>query len=132
MSVRCFMVVQDDEHLWRRVEGDDGTRWKHFELPAGAMWDANWFPPEWGRGGDGRYLCVKLPDGGEWAIDGQSSNCSRKGEDHDCWCRHGDPPRLTVDKNPEPGRTTCVAGAGSIVSQYGWHGFLRDGEFVEV
>lgn len=41
---------------------------------------------------------------------------------HKCWCRHGEAPNFTVDKNG----VTCIAGAGSI--QIGnYHGFLQNG-----
>ena len=44
---------------------------------------------------------------------------------HRCWCRHGEPPNITVDKNGP----TCPAGAGSIQCN-DWHGYLRNGELV--
>lgn len=97
----------------------------------GAMCDA-WWLHDWERyaGPDGRSLMVICPDGAQWTIDGQASNCTRKGDDHDCWCRHGEPPVITVDKTPEPGRSTCQAGGGSIDTGHGYHGFLRDGRFT--
>jgi hypothetical protein len=65
-----------------------------------------------------------------------ASNCDRKGEDHDCWCVHGEAPNLTINKTPAPGRSTCSAGAGSIWSKQGqsdeWHGFVTNGELVQV
>lgn len=95
------------------------------DAPPGAMWDADWMPDAW-RGPDGIALCVKLPDGSDWLVDAQASNCTRPGEDHKCWIRHGDPRTepVTVDKNGE----TCAAGAGSIQSG-NYHGFLRNGVF---
>lgn len=45
---------------------------------------------------------------------------------HKCWCRHGEPPDVHVDKVGE----TCGAGAGSIAYP-GWHGFLHHGALVE-
>lgn len=104
---------------------DTGERMRLRDAPPGAMWDAEWMPSAH-KQPDGRYLVVKLPNGRDWAIDGHASNCTRPGEDHDCWCRHGEPPDLTIDKTPLPGRSTCAAGAGSIGSE-GYHGFLRDG-----
>lgn len=91
----------------------------------GACWDAAWIPYD--RGEDGIYLMVRLPDGHDWAVDSQASNCTRPGEPHRCWVRHGDPRecRVTVDKNGD----TCAAGAGSIATP-GWHGFLRNGLLV--
>ena len=76
------------------------------------------------RGPDGICLIVKCPNGRDWYVDSEASNCTRKGEPHQCWCRHGDPRecRVTVDKNGD----TCAAGAGSI--QAGdYHGFLQAG-----
>lgn len=115
---------------WTRRDTGE-THWNVRDFGPGAMWDADWMPSAWKRGGDGRYLVVLCPDGHEWTIDSEASNCTRKGEDHDCWCRHGEPPNLTVDKTPEPGRSTCAAGAGSIKTP-SWHGFLRNGRLVEV
>jgi hypothetical protein len=94
--------------------------------PPGAMWDAWWLPdtPAW-RGPDGMSLMVRLPDGHDWLVDGEASNCTRKGDhSHKCWVRHGDPRRgeVTVGKDGE----TCAAGAGSIQSR-GYHGFLQAG-----
>jgi hypothetical protein len=72
---------------------------------------------------------VRCPDGHDWCVDSEASNCTRKNEEHHCWVRHGYPPEcnVTVDKN-DP--NTCHAGAGSIQTP-GWHGFLRDGILVE-
>lgn len=77
-------------------------------------WD-NW--PE-----DTLPLQVVTP-GGEWMIDARARNCTMPEDKlHRCWCRHGEPPELTVDKNG----LTCTAGAGSI--QCGnYHGFLQNG-----
>lgn len=112
---------------WRRP--DTGETFDHPQHAGpGAMWDAHWMPSASKRP-DGRYLVVITPDGREWSIDGPARNCTRPGEDHDCWCRHGDPPNVTVDKQPEPGRSTCAAGAGSIGTP-GYHGFLRSGRFT--
>lgn len=94
--------------------------------PPGAMWNAWWMPdtPAW-RGPDGMALMVRLPDGHDWHVDGEASNCTRKGDTtHKCWVRHGDPRtgQVTAGKDGD----TCAAGAGSIAS-HGYHGFLRDG-----
>lgn len=93
----------------------------------GACWDAWWMPSAMRRP-DGLYLMVRLPDDSDWAVDSQASNCTRPGEPHECWVRHGDPRecKVTVDKN---GPNTCSAGAGSIASA-NWHGFLTNGELV--
>ena len=94
------------------------------------------------RGGSGTHL---------WYVDGRASNCTvpckcgqsyaahyedqtgkcdgyKPADDgaHRCWIRHGEPPLVTVNKQG----VTCGAGAGSIVSPSGWHGWLRDGALV--
>lgn len=90
--------------------------------PPGATWDAWWMP--FSRGSDGICLMVRCPDGHDWMVDGEASNCTRKGEQHQCWIRHGDPRQanVTVDKSGN----TCNAGAGSIATS-GYHGFLVNG-----
>lgn len=95
------------------------------EMPVGAVLVAEW---GYQRGYDGRSVHVKLPSGNYWCIDGRCSNCTRPDDkEHRCWIRHGEPPELTVDKNCEPGQTTCSAGAGSIDDNGRYHGFLRNG-----
>lgn len=85
---------------------------------------------------DGLYLCCKLPNGRHWSIDGLASNCTRPTEVHSCWCQHGSAKdgTLHVDKTPEPGDSTCAAGAGSIWVNQGqpdeWHGHLHGGKLV--
>jgi hypothetical protein len=92
------------------------------DAPPGAMWYADWMG-EWAHGPDGRTLVVKLPDGHQWTVDAEATNCTRKGDRaHKCWIRNGEPPMVTVGKDGE----TCAAGAGSIASP-GYHGFLRAG-----
>jgi hypothetical protein len=91
------------------------------DAPAGAMWNA-WFYGKYWQGEDGMSLMVKTP-GGEWCVDGHASNCTKPDDEvHKCWCRHGIPPEITVDKVGN----TCNAGAGSI-AQKTYHGFLRNG-----
>ncbi len=112
-------------HLFRRE--DNGQMTTIRESPPGAMWLADWFPQkfEWENGGDSPCLIVKTP-GGDWNVDSRASNCTMKDDrKHRCWIRHGDPPKVTVDKNG----FTCQAGAGSIQAG-NWHGFLRNGELV--
>lgn len=88
----------------------------------GAMWNAWWMP--FSRGIDGIILMVRCPNGHDWNVDSEASNCTRKGEPHQCWVRHGDPRgcQVTVDKNGD----TCAAGAGSILAG-DYHGFLQAG-----
>lgn len=109
------------EMLYRRSDNGELTTLR--DAPPGAMWDSWWYP--W-KGPDGKSISVKCPNGDQWNIDGQARNCTREVDDgHHCWVRHGEPPKLTVDKNGK----TCAAGAGSI--QTGdYHGFLRDGCFT--
>jgi hypothetical protein len=104
--------------------------------PVGAMWDAFWHEglPAY-TGPDGIALVVRTP-GGDWMVDSEASNCTRKGDlTHKCWIRHGDPrdPQglkggraLHVDKSGD----TCAAGAGSIISG-SYHGFLHNGHLVD-
>lgn len=107
------------KHLYCRM--DTGEETTLYDAPDGAMWDAFWMPSA-EKHPDGRYIICRVPKGHDWSIDGQASNCTRPGEPHQCWVRHGIPPNLTVDKNGD----TCAAGAGSILTK-DWHGFLRDG-----
>jgi len=113
----------------------DGRETSLHDAPTGAMWDAFWLPDNYKINGSGPCWIVRLPNGDDWTMGSNATNCPREGEDHDCWCVHGEAPKLTVDKNPEPGRTTCNAGGGSIWAGQGterdWHGFLRDGQLVQ-
>lgn len=136
----CGYKFTDDDHwqmwqelVYRRTDTDE-LRVLHQTQPSppeaspaepGACWNAWWMP--FSRGTDGIYLMVRLPDGHDWAVDSQASNCTRPGEPHKCWIRHGDPRdcKVTVDKDGD----TCSAGAGSIGTP-DWHGFLRDGQLV--
>jgi hypothetical protein len=102
----------------------DGREWPKRELPPGACYDATWLH-DFRLGPDGRSLMVVCPDGHEWFIDNEASNCTMKGEPtHRCWVRHGKPEdgTLHVDKNGH----TCAAGGGSIDTGK-WHGFLHHG-----
>lgn len=133
----CFMVErvgEESPHQWKRV--DTGEIFDNVsELPAGAIWEAPWMGERFKINGDGPVYVVKLPDGREWIPGSEAANCTRRGDDHDCWCVHGDAPNLTVDKEPEPGRTTCATGSGSIGpsrGRRGWHGWLRQGKLIPV
>lgn len=110
------------EHVLHTDAPDDAPT-----APPGATWDAWWLPDCW-RGPDGIALMVRLPNGRDWAVDSEASNCTRKGEPHACWVRHGDPRecRVTVDKAGD----TCTAGAGSILVD-DYHGFLQGGVLTE-
>src|SRR5687768_3988839 len=67
----------------------DGRVFTLQDAPVGAMWNASWMS-EWHHGPDGICLVVRTP-GGDWMVDSEASNCTRKGEAHQCWVRHGDP-----------------------------------------
>lgn len=113
--------------IYRRI--DTGTELVIRDAPPGAMWDAWWMPPQW-RGPDGKSLIVICPDGSQWTIDGPAKNCTLPNDDeHRCWLRVGDVPKVTVSKNGPPGWRTCGAGAGSIAVK-GYHGFLVNGIFT--
>jgi len=134
---RCGIAF-GDESVWQVAPhplfsgAPDGRLYTIRDAPAGAMWDAVWFEgaPAY-TGPDGIALVVRTP-GGEWMVDSEASNCTRKGDrSHKCWIRHGDPrdPQglrtgrpLHVDKAGD----TCSAGAGSIVCGT-YHGFLHGG-----
>jgi len=132
----CGYRFTDDDHwqTWQELiyyRADTGEyRVLHQGAPApfapsaepGAMWDAWWMP--FSRGADGICLIVRCPNGRDWHVDSEASNCTRKGEPHQCWVRHGDPRecQVTVDKNGD----TCAAGAGSILAG-DYHGFLQAG-----
>lgn len=125
-SCDCGMPFSADDRYQQWVEslwaGPDGTLTTIRDAPPGAMWDAWWISQ---KGPDGLALMVKCPNGAQWAIDGQASNCTMPDDqEHRCWVRHGEPPNITVGKDGP----TCAAGAGSI--QAGdYHGFLRGGAF---
>jgi ribosomal protein S26 len=109
---------------------DAGKQHSIRDAVEGMMWDAWWMGKGY-EGPDGKCLCVVCPGGHQWMIDGPASNCTMK-EDrgpfdsaHRCWVRHGELPKITVDKN---GRT-CSAGGGSIQTS-NYHGFLQNGEFT--
>lgn len=131
-----YRFTEDDawqewqELLYRRTDTGE-LRVLHTSAPApfapsaepGACWDA-WWMSDHRRGPDSVALMVRLPNGRDWCVDSQASNCTRKGEPHQCWVRHGDPRdcKVSVDKAGD----TCAAGAGSILAG-DYHGFLQAG-----
>lgn len=128
--IKCFFVEALDDGSFR--DNSDG----HFiagsqmvpfnELASGAMWYADWYTR---RGPDGHHLIVKTP-GGCWHVDGRANNCTRLDDDeHYCWVRHGQPPKITVDKNGNTCGCGCSIGQGAGYRDY--HGFLRDGELID-
>lgn len=81
--------------------------------PAGAMWDASWWPE---KGADGKAWSVRLPDGSDWMTEGKAGNCACPSDpNHRCWSRSGVAPALTVMPSIATPR---------------WHGWLRDGRLV--
>lgn len=112
---------------------DNGKEYNLHDAPAGAMWDATWMhehlpSPQLGVLTDGKYLVLRLPNGSDWAIDSRCNNCERPNDEaHHCWCRHGEPPNITVDKNCD----TCPAGAGSVLSN-GFHAMLENGVLRQI
>lgn len=153
----CGYAFADDDtwqvnydHLYEARGGPhDGALFDLREAPPGAMWDASWYRDRDGggpwTGPDGISLVVKLPNGHDWCVDQQASNCTRPqwgpkeidgvmhkevwlGRTHYCWIRHGDPRtgELHVDKAGD----TCAAGAGSILAG-NYHGFLHHGYLTD-
>jgi hypothetical protein len=123
--IRCGAIAPKDAN--RQVFNKRFYDTPSGNLEPGCIYWIDWYPEKmyWDNH-KGPCLCAVLPNGWEWNIDSRASNCTML-EDrlHRCWCRHGEPPDITVDKNG----LTCQAGAGSI--QGGdWHGFLKNGEFV--
>jgi hypothetical protein len=125
----CGYVFADDERqlfcelIYRRVDTGEETTLR--DAPVGAMWYSEW-QDRFYRPQLAHCLVVKLPDGTDWTVDSQATNCTIpddfKQERHHCWAITGTPPDVTAGK-AEP---TCSAGGGSIqTSRY--HGFLRDG-----
>lgn len=77
---------------------------------------------------DGRHLYVILPDGHHWDVDSRAANCTLPGDQtHRCWVRTGDPEAHPPTVSAGKGGVTCSAGAGSIQSPSGWHGYLDGG-----
>jgi hypothetical protein len=126
----CGYAFADEDHWqdWAEsqyVRSDTGEVTTLRKAEPGACWDAYWYKSLAGfRPPDDMVLVVKCPNGHDWIVDSQSSNCTRKGEPHHCWVRHGDPRecKVTVDKNGD----TCAAGGGSILAG-DYHGFLISG-----
>jgi len=131
MGVKCYIVEPAKEegktdHWVRKDTGEILNVSSHWDLPVGAMFYATWLEGVEGMcGSDGKSIAVVTP-GGVWFIDSRASNCALPDDNtHKCWCRHGEMPGLTVDKNGN----TCAAGSGSIIiGEY--HGYLINGELT--
>ena len=97
------------------------------ELEPGCLYWADYLPEDmhWDNH-HGSQLHAVLPNGNNWNIDSRASNCTLpQDRTHRCWCRHGEVPNITVNKDG----VTCSAGGGSIFSG-NYHGFLTNGEFI--
>lgn len=120
--------TDDESQIFKAQKYTDeaGNLYTLENAPVGAMWFATWYEEiPMLCGTDGKAIIVKTP-AGDWHIDGKASKCGSPDDHvHKCWCRHGEAPNLTVDKNG----VTCTAGAGSIqIHEY--HGFLTNGELT--
>jgi hypothetical protein len=131
----CEYIFTADDH-WQVNQdliyaAEDGREMTLSAAPPGAVWVAEWMPDRFRINGSGPPYVIRLPNGHDFMPGSGASNCDRKGEDHDCWCVHGEAPNFTIDKNPEPGRSTCTAGGGSVWSHQGqpdeWHGHINSG-----
>lgn len=112
--------------LYRRVDGRD-DRISLRNPPPGAMWFSEWILCDHEPKCATHLLAITPDTSHAWDIDGRASNCTMPADrTHRCWVRHGEPPRITVDKNGP----TCAAGAGSIVAG-AYHGFLIAGRFTD-
>jgi hypothetical protein len=119
----CGYVYREEDEwqhnltvLYRAMSGPhEGTLFTLRNAPVGAMWDAGWMGKAH-QGPDGRCLMVKTP-GGDWCIDGKSSNGNG-------WTRTGELPKITVKPSIGIGRNEKGGG-------WKYHGFLTDGFLVE-
>lgn len=141
MNIKCFIAEKyfiatgEAVPVGRYIKVGEECGWRNQQtkeplpspLPVGAIYRSWWLEevPAF-CGTDGQSWTVVTP-GGEWHIDGRASNCTLPNDSiHKCWCRHGEAPIFTVNKQGQ----TCSAGAGSI--QIGsYHGFLVNGELTD-
>lgn len=110
----CGYEFRPDDEWQRNVtrnyrRADTGAVFTIADAPAGAMWDATWWPE---KTPDGMTLVVRLPDGQDWMIDGEASN-GTPGQPG--WSRTGVPPKIT---------------ARPSIATSKYHGFLTDGVLV--
>jgi hypothetical protein len=106
----CDYVFQESDQwqiftdtLYQRT--DTGQIVTLADAPPGAMWDAWWMGDHY-KGRDGLHLCVLLPDGTHWTVDGPSSGGGPG------WSRTGQPPKVT---------------ASPSILTIKYHGYLIDG-----
>jgi hypothetical protein len=134
-NIKCFLLEKTDK--WKKMNDvcsvpiykrvDTGEEMTIRDAPAGAIWENDyWNEYPMLCGLDGKSYSVKTP-AGDWIIDGPANNCSRPDDRvHKCWCRHGEAPNFTVNKNGN----TCSAGGGSILIG-NYHAFLLNGILTE-
>lgn len=116
----CGYAFQDAD-VWQlfvdRVyqRADTGETMLLRDAPVGAIWRAPWYEDrmKW-VGPDGKSYVCKTP-GGEWTIDGPSTNGNG-------WTRTGEAPNFTV--TPSIGKTNADG-------SWRYHGWLRDGHLVD-
>ena len=127
----CGLAVP--EELFSQREGRQVNRGARYDTPSGELepgclyWRHSISNSHYWDNHNGPMLHAVLPNGAEWNIDSRASNCALPdNRTHRCWCRHGEPPDITVNKTGE----TCGAGGGSI-DVSGWHGHLENGVFRE-
>ena len=90
---------------------DTGAELTLDEAEPGMLWEAPWYVDTGWHGDDGRSYVMRLPGGGEWAIDAVSTSGGR-------WQRTGEAPRFTV-------RPSILSYGSATRKRY--HGFLTDG-----
>lgn len=131
-SVTTDIIIDGQKNGTRTVpiykRNDNGEEMFWDDAPVGAIIRATWLEGVHGMCGiDGKSYVVKTP-GGDWCIDNRASNCGLPDDNiHKCWCRHGEAPNFTVNKDGN----TCSAGAGSIQFGDKYHGFLRNGMLTD-
>lgn len=103
------------QHNFERHYVDPVTGKKYLLRQAvpGMMWDAYWMSNIY-KGPDGKCICLRLPNGVDWLVDGPSTNGPG-------WTRTGTVPKITA-------RPSIFARQGLPNS---YHGFLTDGELEE-
>lgn len=95
---------------------------KSRDAPDGAIWRADWMEDVGWVGPDARCYIVRTP-GGDWIIDGLSSNDVPKNQGGG-WIRTGEAPRFTV-------RPSILIGQKRD-GGYEYHAFLTDGRLDEI
>lgn len=109
------------QHGWNRLfqRSDGGGLTTLANAPVGAMWYADWMPKNY-KGEDGHCLVVRTP-GGDWCVDGPSSNGNG-------WTRTGLVPDITARPSILMGEVKSEDGK---VFSPGYHGFLTNGVLIE-